>query len=204
MDLIMIFFYAVLTISVFLMIIRVVLSIWYTLHPTNVKNDVDYPAISIVVPAYNEEIRIAQCIQSLCELYYPNYEVTVVDDGSTDNTLAIAQSMRSQQITVIHQLNQGKANALNNGIHSSHGEIIVTVDAETTIHPKSLTRIANRFLRNPQLGAVAGNIKVDSEPGLLNALQSTEYTVGINLIRKTQSTLGCVMIVPGPIAALKT
>ena len=68
---------------------------------------------------------------------------------------------------------------------------------------ESLTRIANRFASDHQIGAVAGNIKVIQASGLLNTLQSAEYTVGINLNRKTQSMFGCVMVVPGPIAAMK-
>jgi biofilm PGA synthesis N-glycosyltransferase PgaC len=125
----------------------------------------------------------------------------VIDDGSTDNTFKEASQCRG--IKLIKQENQGKPSALNNGIRSSTGEIIVTVDADTTIDKAALGAIAERFASNSKLGAVAGNVKVRPEPKIINTIQSAEYALGINLIRKGQSVLGCVMIVPGPIAALK-
>jgi len=140
-------------------------------------------------------------VQSLQELNYPNYEVIVVDDGSTDNTFE--EASRCTGVKIIRQENQGKPKALNNGINASTGEIIVTVDADTTIDKDALGQIAKRFSSNEKLGAVAGNVKVNPERKIINAVQSAEYATGINLIRKGQSVLGCVMIVPGPIAALK-
>lgn len=98
---------------------------------------------------------------------------------------------------VIHQQNQGKAKALNNCIRNSNGEIVVTVDADTQLEKNSLKKISPRFSKNRQIGAVAGNVKVIPEKSIMNVVQGTEYTVGINLIRKAQSVLGCVMIVPG-------
>jgi len=162
-----------------------------------------HPKISIIVPAYNEEVTIKECIRSLLNLDYPNYEIIVIDDGSTDKTLGEAKKFEISGVKVIHQENRGKPNALNNGILSSKGEIAVTVDADTKLHRESLKKIASRFVADRHLGAVAGNVKVDPAPGLLNTLQAAEYTTGINLVRKAQSILGCVMIVPGPIAALK-
>jgi cellulose synthase/poly-beta-1,6-N-acetylglucosamine synthase-like glycosyltransferase len=162
-----------------------------------------FPLISLIVPAFNEEITIKKSLESLIELDYPNYEIVVVDDGSTDQTLEIAREFETSNVKVIHQHNQGKANALNNGINHSKGEIIVTVDSDTKLKEDSLKKIFARFAENKQLGAVAGNVKVIPENSILNVIQGAEYTVGINLVRKAQSMLGCVMIVPGPIAALR-
>lgn len=202
MGLILYLFYAVLVLALFRLSTRLLLSLSY-----NLKRGVGYsslhPKISVVVPAFNEEVIIKDCIRSLLQLNYADYEVIVVDDGSTDNTLQEAREFEASGVKVIHQENQGKANALNNGIRHSHGEIVVTVDADTRLHEESLSRISRRFVHRPGLGAVAGNVKVARSSGLLNALQASEYTTGINLIRKAQSILGCVMIVPGPIAALK-
>ena len=202
MSIILYFFYAVLVISFFRLSIRLFLSLSYNLK-SRVEETKFFPKISIIVPAYNEEVTIKRCIQSLLDLNYPDHEIIVVDDGSTDKTLKEARKFEVSGVKVIHQKNQGKPNALNNGILSSNGEIVVTVDADTKLHKESLKRIANRFAANRSLGAVAGNVKVDPASGLLNILQATEYTTGINLVRKAQSMLGCVMVVPGPIAALK-
>jgi cellulose synthase/poly-beta-1,6-N-acetylglucosamine synthase-like glycosyltransferase len=202
MSLILYFFYSALIIAIFRLAIRLFLSSSYNLRG-KVEAGGFYPPISIVVPAYNEEVTIESCLHSLFNLDYPDYEVILVDDGSTDNTLQEAKKFEVSGVKVVHQENQGKAKALNNGIKSSKGEIVVTVDADTRLKNDSLQKIASRFDADSRVGAVAGNVKVDPAPGLLNVLQATEYTVGINLIRKAQSMLGCVMVVPGPIATFK-
>jgi len=201
MNLLLLFFYIVLWIASTRLFTRVILSTSYKFQ--QVPTPEHYPPISIIVPAYNEEITIQKCVNTLLQLDYPQYEIIIVDDGSTDHTLDLVQSFTNPRVKIISQPNQGKAHALNTGIQHVHNEFIVTVDADTTLHKDALRHIAKRFSTNHQLGAIAGNVKIDTEPGLLNALQATEYTLGINLIRKTQSMLGCVMIVPGPIAALR-
>lgn len=202
MSLLLYIFYGILIITIFRLFAQLVLSALYNVKGKAARSEV-HPKISLVVPAYNEEKTIGSCIKSLISLNYPDYEVIVVDDGSTDRTLEEAQKFEGSNVKVIRQANQGKANALNNGIRLSHGEIVITVDADTRLHPESLTKIAWRFAGNSHLGAVAGNVKVASNSGLLNVLQAAEYVTGINLIRKAQSMLGCVMVVPGPIAALR-
>ena len=201
MSLLLLFFYIVLGIASTRLFTRVILSTSYKFQ--QVSTPEHYPPISIIVPAYNEEVTIQKCMNTLLQLDYPLYEIIVVDDGSTDHTLNLVQSFTDLRVKIISQPNQGKAHALNTGIKHVQNEFIVTVDADTTLHKDALRHIAKRFSTNRQLGAIAGNVKVDAEPGLLNALQAAEYTLGINLIRKTQSMLGCVMIVPGPIAALR-
>ena len=200
MSAILYLFYALLTISTLRLLSQICLSLAYNLKHKKVQLKT-FPKISLIVPAYNEAKTIRNCVQSLQVLNYPNYDVTVVDDGSTDNTFE--ETSRCSGVKIIRQENQGKPRALNNGIRSSTGDIIVTVDADTTIDKEALGKIAERFALNKQLGAVAGNVKVNPEPKIMNAVQSAEYATGINLVRKGQSVLGCVMIVPGPIAALK-
>jgi len=200
MSWILYLFYAVLVIANLKLLVQLGLSLIYNMKHKKLEQSVS-PKISIIVPAYNEEKTIRSCIQSLQNLDYPNYEVIIVDDGSTDKTFE--ETSRCKGIKVIRQENQGKPNALNNGIRESDGEIVLTVDADTTIDRQALRKIADRFAAREDLGAVAGNVKVKAEPKILNILQSAEYATGINLLRKGQSVLGCVMIVPGPVAALK-
>jgi len=201
-SLILYFFYGILIIAIFRLDTWIILALAYNLKGS-VQHIGSFPLISLIVPAFNEEITIKKSIQSLIELDYPNYEIIVIDDGSTDKTLEEAKKFETSRVKVIHQRNQGKANALNTGTKNSKGEIIITVDADTTLKKDSLKKISARFAKNSQIGAIAGNVKVIPENSLLNIIQGTEYTIGINLIRKAQSMLGCVMIVPGPIAALK-
>jgi biofilm PGA synthesis N-glycosyltransferase PgaC len=137
-------------------------------------------------------------------LNYPCYEVIVIDDGSSDNTYNEALKYAEKGIKVIRQKNTGKPGAVNTGIMAASGEIIITVDADSKLDPDALKWINRRFSSNPRLGAVAGNVKIDKPTGLLKNIQALEYTSAINLGRKSQSLLHCVMIVPGAIAALKT
>jgi cellulose synthase/poly-beta-1,6-N-acetylglucosamine synthase-like glycosyltransferase len=202
MSLILYTYYAVVTIAVCRLALWILLSLTYNLRRKasaarfNVK-------MSIVVPAFNEERTIAKTIRSLLMIDYPDFEVIVVDDGSRDGTLIECRRFEASGVKVIHQDNRGKARALNRGIDSSEGTVIVTVDADTTLHRDALRRISNRFATDPRIGAVAGNVKVSPGPGLLNALQAAEYTTRINLVRKAESVLGCVTVVPGPIAAFR-
>lgn len=163
-----------------------------------------FPKMSIIIPAYNEEVTVASSIKSMLSLNYPDYEVIVIDDGSSDNTFIEASKYSGKGVKVIRQKNTGKPGAINTGIKNASGEIIITVDADSKLHPDALTWIARRFSSNPRLGAVAGNVKIDKPTGLLKTLQSLEYIIATNLTRTSQSVLHCVMIVPGAIAALKT
>ena len=200
MNVIQYLFYALLIITILKLLSQIFLSLAYNIKRKN-RTLENPPKISLIVPAYNEAKTIKSCIESLQTLKYPNYDIIVIDDGSTDNTFEEANQCKN--IKLLKQENQGKPSALNNGIRSSTGEIILTVDADTTIDKDALEPIAKRFASNDKLGAVAGNVKVRHEPKIMNAIQSAEYALGINLIRKGQSVLGCVMIVPGPIAALR-
>jgi len=205
--------------SMFILILRLVvfcsLSLMYTL--LKIKDDIiffiykilkkekdTFIPFSIIVPAYNEEVTISSCIESMLNLDYPSYEVIVVDDGSKDKTFNEASKFLTNGVQVIRQENTGKPGAINTGIKKASGDIIITVDADSRLHPSALKWISRRFSKNQRLGAVAGNVKIDRSRSVLKILQSLEYTTSINLGRKSQSLLHCVMIVPGAIAALKT
>jgi poly-beta-1,6 N-acetyl-D-glucosamine synthase len=179
------------------------ISFLYKIFKKKEKND-GILKISIIVPAYNEEVTISSCIGSMLSLNYSDYEIIVVDDGSSDNTFKEASKFKGEDVTVIRQNNTGKPGAINTGVKSATGDIIITVDADSKLHPDALKWISRRFAKNHRLGAVAGNVKIDKPRGLLKILQSLEYTTAINLGRKSQSLLHCVMIVPGAIAAMKT
>ena len=202
MDLIQYSFVAILIIVNTKFFAQLTLSIIYNLKRKR-RNHTIPLKISIIVPAYNEEKTITSTIQSLQELDYSNYEIIVVDDGSTDQTYQKVVQTQNCQTKIIHQQNKGKPNALNTGINQSSGDIILTVDADTTLHKDALTKISNHFTNNPKIGAIAGNVKIKKENTIINTLQSAEYATGINLVRKAQSVLGCVLVVPGPIAALR-
>ena len=102
-----------------------------------------YPKVSVIVCVYNGERTIDSCLASLGKLNYPNYEVVVVNDGSTDGTLQIAKSY--DFIRLINQENQGLSSARNVGIHASTGEIVAFTDADCVADEDWLTHLVARF-----------------------------------------------------------
>jgi GT2 family glycosyltransferase len=112
-----------------------------------------YPKVSVVVCVYNGERTIDACLASLKKLNYPNYEVIVVNDGSTDGTRQIAESY--DYIGLVNQENKGLSEARNVGIRASKGEIIAFTDADCMADPDWLTYLVARF-RFSDFGAVGG------------------------------------------------
>ncbi len=103
------------------------------------------PKISVVICAYNAERTMDPCLRSLCELNYPNYEVIVVNDGSTDGTLAISERY---PFRIISQTNQGLSVARNVGIEAATGEIVAFTDSDCVADPDWLTYLAYRFVHD--------------------------------------------------------
>jgi glycosyltransferase involved in cell wall biosynthesis len=112
-----------------------------------------YPKVSVVVCAFNAERTIRSCLASLEHLNYPNYEVIVIDDGSTDKTPEIAQSF--PYIRYIRQKNMGLSVARNAGIEAAQGEIVAFTDSDCVPDPDWLTYMVAKFL-STGLSAVGG------------------------------------------------
>ncbi len=162
------------------------------------------PLVTVIVPAYNEEKTLGKTVDALLKLSYPNKEIIVVDDGSTDGTLETAKMHAKNDLTkVTAKPNGGKWDALNSGIKAANGEFIVCIDADTILDSNALQHLIKHF-NDPNIAAVAGNVKVGNRRGLLAKLQALEYVVGINLHRRSEANLQNVTVVPGPIGAFRT
>ncbi len=161
------------------------------------------PLVTVIVPAYNEERSIGKTVDALLKLSYSNKEIIVVDDGSTDGTFEAARRHSRNNFTkVVTKPNGGKWDALNTGIKAARGEFIVCIDADTLLDQNAIQHLIKHF-RDPNIGAVAGNVKVGNRRGLLTKLQALEYVVGINLHRRSEASLQNVTVVPGPIGAFR-
>lgn len=169
-------------------------------------NDALLPLISIVIPAYNEGLVIRQALSSLLDLDYPNYEVLVVDDGSTDDTYQRAREVAGEShrisIRVFTKPNGGKSDALNVGMSHARGQFVLSMDGDTLLSKNAL-RDCIRHFDDPKIGAVAGNIKVFNRENILTRMQALEYIEGLAMARKAQSYARICNIIPGPLGMFR-
>jgi len=161
------------------------------------------PDVSVVIPAYNEAAGIAATVRSMAaSRYRGRLEIIVVDDGSTDDTAAIARGLGIPDVYVITQPNTGKPGALNRGIAEARSEILVLVDGDTVFEPGTIERLVAP-LSDPEIGAVSGNTKVGNRGGFIGGWQHLEYVMGFNLDRRMYDMLGIMPTVPGAIGAFR-
>jgi poly-beta-1,6-N-acetyl-D-glucosamine synthase len=175
------------------------------------RSDPDFaPFVSIIVPLYNEEKILQQSVASLLVMDYSNYEIILVNDGSTDRTAELGTALAGYQhglhgavrVVFIDKPNGGKSSALNAGIQYSKAEFVLCVDGDSRLTPDTIT-VSIRHFVDPGVGAVAGNVKVLNRRKLLTKLQALEYVEGLNMLRSAQSSLGLINIVPGPVGLFR-
>ncbi len=144
------------------------------------------PPISVLVPAYNEEVSIVASVLSFLTLEYPRHEVVLVNDGSKDGTMdelaraydlyevppvyprtlptadirAVYRSRTHSRLLVIDKENGGKADSLNAAINAARFPYVIACDADTLIEPDALLRLARPFLLGRNIAAIGGTIRV--------------------------------------------
>ena len=144
------------------------------------------PAISLIVPAYNEEATIGQSLRSLLLLNYPEHEVVVINDGSTDGTLhalvkafdlvraevphertlttqpirGVYRSLTHRELLVIDKVNGGKADSINAGLNAAAHGLVCVIDADSLLEEHALTRAVLPFLEDPTTIAAGGIIRI--------------------------------------------
>ena len=160
------------------------------------------PTVSVLIPAYNEEAAILDTIRSVLASNYPKLEVLVIDDGSTDHTAELVRENfgRDPRVRLLLQPNRGKPSALNHGLAEETGEIVVSIDADTIVDPDAILLLARHFA-DPNVGAVAGNVKVMNRNRWLTRWQALEYITSQNLEKRAFDLLNCIPVVPGAAGA---
>ncbi|MEV5989308.1 glycosyltransferase [Streptomyces sp. NPDC052051] len=157
--------------------------------------------VSVLVPAYNEAKCIENTVRSLTASEHP-VEVIVIDDGSTDGTARIVESLGLPGVRVIRQHNAGKPAALNRGLANARHDLIVMMDGDTVFEPATVRELVQPF-GDPRVGAVAGNAKVGNRDSLIGAWQHIEYVMGFNLDRRMYDILRCMPTIPGAVGAFR-
>jgi cellulose synthase/poly-beta-1,6-N-acetylglucosamine synthase-like glycosyltransferase/spore germination protein YaaH/peptidoglycan/xylan/chitin deacetylase (PgdA/CDA1 family) len=162
------------------------------------------PLVSIIVPAYNEQLNAVRTVNSLLKQDYTNLQIIFVDDGSKDETFArVNKAFETEtRVKVFTKPNGGKASALNYGIEHADGDFLVCIDADTQLKTDAVTELMKKFT-DIHVGAVAGNVKVGNEINMLTRWQSIEYITSQNFDRRAFDLLNCITVVPGAIGAFR-
>lgn len=172
------------------------------------KKNTNYsPLVSVLIPAWNEEIGITKTLNSLIANTYTNLEIIVIDDGSTDNTYSVVEQFKLQnpavanKIQLFTKVNGGKSSALNLGIEKSIGEIVVTVDADSYLEPNAIKHLV-AGLSDDKYGAATGRIVVGNKQSFWGMIQYLEYVFGFHT-KKGQSIFNSIYILPGALTAIR-
>lgn len=144
-----------------------------------------YEAVSILIPAFNEELTIVASIKSMLKLEHPDFEVIVANDGSTDRTLDVMiaafafaevpvahsqpvrtepvrrvfRSLRYPNLTVVDKVNGGQADAINAALNTARNPLVCVVDADSALDSQALVRASRLFVEDESVVAVGGTLR---------------------------------------------
>ncbi len=142
--------------------------------------------VSIIIPVYNAERYIAQTITSAINQTWPNKEIIIVDDGSADNSLAIAKTFENDHIQVLSQANKGASAARNKGLSLANGDYIQFLDADDLLSEDKITIQMEAIGSQDDFLAISRTIHLNADGYYLDpvthAEQVTEYTSPVNFI----------------------
>ena len=196
-----------LSIGLSMLIVRTLL--WFGYRPYRQVTPDCAPAMTVIIPAYNEGAMVEQSIESVALARYPRgrLEIIVVDDGSTDDTSTHIHRAAARHPGLVTALklehNQGKRAALAAGFRAARGAIFVTIDSDSVIDADALLAIAGPF-RDARIGAVAGKVAAyNRDQGLIARMLHVRYILSFDLQRRVQSAYRTVYCCPGALAAYR-
>ncbi len=169
------------------------------------------PRVSVLIPAWNEEVGILQTVYSVLENTYRRVEIIVINDGSTDGThkkmlrfiREYAKLTDKNKIPVIYKSkkNGGKSRALNYGLKYATGDIVITIDSDSVVDQEAIVNIVKHF-RDKKVMCVAGNVKIGNRSKVIGLVQQLEYLYGF-YFKKADSIMNAIYIVGGAAAAYR-
>jgi len=183
--------------------------LWLMYRPFAPVREEDAPALSVIIPAYNEGAMVEETIASVAAAAYPRerLQIIAIDDGSSDDTWHHIRhaALRFPGLVTPLRLadNQGKRGALAEGFRRATGDLIVTVDSDSVIERGALLAIAGPFL-DPRVGAVAGKVAVHNRrAGLIPRMLHVRFILSFDYLRSAQSVFRTVYCCPGALAAYR-
>lgn len=160
------------------------------------------PAVTVIVPAYNEGKVIETCIRSIFACNYQDVRVIVVDDGSKDDTAKVVADLArtNGRVHLVRQKNAGKWAAANTALRHVKTPYFIVLDADSMLDAEAIRWIVQPFA-DPGVGAVSGIVEVGNANNWLTACQNLEYLVSQNIHRRAFETFNGIFVVPGAIGA---
>ncbi len=165
-----------------------------------------YPPVSVLVPCHNEADNLADTVAALQALDYPEFEILLIDDGSTDATPQMLDEIAAEdpRVRVVHlEKNQGKAVGLNTAAMVARHDYFLCLDGDSIIDPHCLKWMMRHMLGSPRVGAVSGNPRIRTRSTLLGRIQVGEFSSIIGLIKRAQRTYGKIFTVSGVLVCFR-
>lgn len=132
------------------------------------------PLISVIMPAYNAEKTIIRAVSSVLSQTCQDFELIIVNDGSTDETLSVCQSIQDNRVLIISQENMGLSGARNTGLCNCKGEYVCFVDSDDEIEPMFLEVLHNSILQNNTDIAICGMKGISQDHEIIDSLSAYE------------------------------
>lgn len=183
--------------------------LWLRYRPFRAPEGAQWPKVSVIIPAYNEGPMVGRSIRSVAACDYPKdkLEVIVVDDGSRDDTFFHMQFLRREFPDLVKLVrfsgNRGKRSALVAGVRAASGEVILTIDSDSEIDPRTVHEMVAPFLADEKVGAVAGRVAVLNRDSPISRMLEVQYTLAFDYGRAAQSVYRTVACCPGALSSFK-
>ncbi|HVY48172.1 MAG TPA: glycosyltransferase family 2 protein [Minicystis sp.] len=182
--------------------------LWLRYRPFVAPAEAPKLAVTVVIPAFNEGPMVERSIRSVVASDYPRelLDVIVVDDGSRDDTFFCMNKLRRSHPDVVRLVrfrgNRGKRAALEAGFRAARGEIVVTIDSDSVVEPRTIAQMVAPFA-DAQVGAVAGRVAVLNVDAFYGRMLAVQYALAFDFARAAQSVYRAVAVCPGALSAFR-
>lgn len=198
-------------VAVFLASLIIRTFLWFKYRPYNSAAVEEWPAVTVVVPAYNEGETVYETIRSIANADYPEGKIKIVaiDDGSRDDTYSYMVRARDEFPELVKlvkfEKNRGKRDGICEGFRNCNDEIFITIDSDTLLQRDSIKELVTPLLLDSSLGAVTGRIKIwNADANIMTKMLKTNFAMAFDFSRAIQSTFNTVFCTSGAFSAYRS